>query len=78
MLYHLQPDLYDKMTSNIKEVKARGATVGALAVAGDREISKLVDYVIHIPVTNTMLTPILSVVPLQLFGYYAAEARGRA
>jgi glucosamine--fructose-6-phosphate aminotransferase (isomerizing) len=71
-----QPDLYDKMISNIKEVKARDATVVALAVAGDHEISKSVDYVIHIPVTHTMLTPILSVVPLQLFAYYAAKARG--
>jgi glucosamine--fructose-6-phosphate aminotransferase (isomerizing) len=71
-----QPELYDKMISNIKEVKAREATVVALAVAGDHEISKSVDYVIHIPVTHTMLTPILSVVPLQLFAYYAAKARG--
>ncbi|HBE78131.1 MAG TPA: glutamine--fructose-6-phosphate transaminase (isomerizing) [Firmicutes bacterium] len=71
-----QPELYDKMISNIKEVKARDATVVALAVAGDHEISKSVDYVIHIPVTHTMLTPILSVVPLQLFAYYAAKARG--
>jgi glutamine---fructose-6-phosphate transaminase (isomerizing) len=70
-----QPELYDKMISNIKEVKARDATVVALAVAGDHEISKSVDYVIHIPVTHTMLTPILSVVPLQLFAYYAAKAR---
>lgn len=71
-----QPELYDKMISNIKEVKARDATVVALAVAGDHEIAKSVDYVIHIPVTHTMLTPILSVVPLQLFAYYAAKARG--
>ncbi len=71
-----QPELYDKMISNIKEVKARDATVVALAVAGDHEIAKSVDYVIHIPVTHTMLTPILSVVPLQLFAYYAAKSRG--
>ncbi len=71
-----QPELYDKMISNIKEVKAREATVVALAVAGDHEIAKSVDYVIHIPVTHSMLTPILSVVPLQLFAYYAAKARG--
>jgi glucosamine--fructose-6-phosphate aminotransferase (isomerizing) len=71
-----QGDLYDKMLSNIKEVKAREATVVALAVAGDNLISKSVDYVLHIPVTHPMLTPILSVVPLQLFAYYAAKARG--
>ena len=71
-----QPDLYEKMISNIKEVKARDATVVALAVAGDHATEKSVDYVLHIPVTHTMLTPILSVVPLQLFAYYTAKARG--
>lgn len=71
-----QPDLYEKMISNIKEVKARDATVIALANAGDHETGKSVDYVLHIPLTHPLLTPILSVVPLQLFAYYAAKARG--
>ena len=70
-----QGDLYDKMISNIKEVKARDATVVAVANAGDHETEKSVDYVLHIPLTHSMLTPILSVVPLQLFAYYAAKAR---
>lgn len=71
-----QPDLYEKMISNIKEVKARDATVIALANAGDHETSKSVDYVLHIPKTHPALTPMLSVAPLQLFAYYAAKARG--
>ncbi len=71
-----QPDLYEKTISNIKEVKARDATVIALANAGDHETAKSVDYVLHIPATHPALTPILSVVPLQLFAYYAAKARG--
>jgi glucosamine--fructose-6-phosphate aminotransferase (isomerizing) len=71
-----QDELYDKTISNIKEVKAREATVVALANAGDNETGKSVDYVLHIPSTHNMLTPILSVVPLQLFAYYAAKARG--
>jgi glucosamine--fructose-6-phosphate aminotransferase (isomerizing) len=71
-----QPDLYEKMISNIKEVKARDATVIALANAGDHETAKSADYVLHIPKTHPMLTPILSVAPLQLFAYYAAKARG--
>ncbi|HOJ77128.1 MAG TPA: glutamine--fructose-6-phosphate transaminase (isomerizing) [Bacillota bacterium] len=71
-----QGDLYDKMISNIKEVKAREATVVALAMAGDHETAKSVDYVLHIPKTHPLMTPILSVVPLQLFSYYAAKARG--
>lgn len=71
-----QPDLYEKTISNIKEVKARDATVIALVNEGDHETMKSVDYVIHIPPTHPMLTPIISVVPLQLFAYYAAKARG--
>lgn len=71
-----QPDLYEKTISNIKEVKARDATVIALVNEGDRETAKSVDYVLEIPKTHPMLTPILSVVPLQLFAYYAAKARG--
>lgn len=71
-----QENLYDKMLSNIKEVKAREATVVALAMAGDHATAKSVDYVLHIPKTHPMLTPILSVVPLQLFAYYTAKARG--
>ncbi|HHV61761.1 MAG TPA: glutamine--fructose-6-phosphate transaminase (isomerizing) [Firmicutes bacterium] len=71
-----QLDVYEKMLSNIKEVKARDATVIALAFEGDETIGKLVDYVIHIPRVDSLLTPVLSVVPLQLFAYYAAVARG--
>lgn len=71
-----QPDLYEKMISNIKEVKARDATVIALANAGDNETAKSADYVLHIPKTHPMLTPMLSVAPLQLFAYYTAKARG--
>lgn len=71
-----QEELYDKMLSNIKEVKAREATVVALAMAGDHATAKSVDYVLHIPKSHPMLTPILSVVPLQLFAYYTAKARG--
>lgn len=71
-----QDHLYEKTLSNIKEVKARDAAVIALANEGDQEIKKSVDYVIYIPRTHQMLTPVLAVVPLQLFAYYAAVARG--
>ncbi|HEX3046721.1 MAG TPA: glutamine--fructose-6-phosphate transaminase (isomerizing) [Bacillota bacterium] len=71
-----QPELYEKMMSNIKEVKARDATVIALTTVGDQETAKSVDYVVQIPPIHPMLTPILSIVPLQLFAYYAAKARG--
>ncbi len=71
-----QKHLYEKMLSNIKEVKARDATVVALVPAGDQGIQKSVDYVIRIPETLDFVAPVLSVVPLQLFAYYAAKARG--
>lgn len=71
-----QRDVYEKMLNNIKEVKARDATVVALALDGDEEICKSVDHVIYIPRTSPYLAPVLAVIPLQLFAYYAAVARG--
>jgi len=71
-----QDRLYDKMLSNIKEVKARGAYVVAIAKEGNKEVEKSADKVIYIPDTMDVLTPILSVIPLQLFAYYVSVARG--
>ncbi|RKD21390.1 glutamine--fructose-6-phosphate transaminase [Caminicella sporogenes DSM 14501] len=71
-----QNHLYDKMLSNIKEVKARGAYVVAVAKEGNEEVEKTADKVIYIPDTMDELTPILSVIPLQLFAYYVSVARG--
>lgn len=71
-----QSNLYEKMLSNIIEVKARGAYVLALAWQGDTEIGKSVDEVITIPRTLPFLAPVLSVIPLQLLAYYASVARG--
>jgi glucosamine--fructose-6-phosphate aminotransferase (isomerizing) len=70
-----QQDLFEKMVSNIKEVKAREATVIALAMNGAREIEKVADHVLHIPSTHPLLAPVLSVVPLQLLAYRMAVAR---
>lgn len=66
--------IYDKMLNNIKEVKARGAPVLAIASMDDVDISKYVDAVIRVPVTNELLYPILSSVVLQLLAYYSADA----
>lgn len=71
-----QLSLYEKMINNMKEVKARGATILALVQAGDEEIKKVADHVIYIPRTLEILTPVLAVVPLQLLAYYVAKARG--
>ncbi len=73
----LTDSVYEKMISNLEEIKARGGPILALATEGDKEIKKLTRDVIYIPKTLEMLTPILSVVPFQLFAYYTAALLGR-
>jgi len=69
-------DLFEKMLSNIKEVKTRGAKVLALAMEGREDLIKAVDQVIYIPKTLQILAPALEVIPLQLLAYYTAVQRG--
>lgn len=71
-----QEDVFDKMISNIREVKAREAVVIGIGMKGDEEIAKHVDHTIYIPRANKFIAPILAVVPLQLLAYYAAITRG--
>ncbi len=71
-----QSHLVDKMLSNIKEVKARGAQVFGIHMEGDTELAKAVDEVFAIPQTHPLLAPALTVVPLQLLSYYASLALG--
>lgn len=71
-----QDRLKDKMISNIREIITRGAKVLAIANEGDKDIEGVVDGVIYIPNTNPILTPVLSVVPLQLIAYYMAKQKG--
>lgn len=71
-----QDRLYDKMLSNIKEVKARGAHVFAIAKEGNDQIEKTADEVFYIPSTLDELTPILAVIPTQLLAYYVSAIRG--
>lgn len=71
-----QNDVYDKTISNLQEVKARDAVVIAIAQEGDSNIAKYADHVIFIPRAEKYLTPLLSVLPLQLLAYYAALTRG--
>ncbi|MFU7515866.1 glutamine--fructose-6-phosphate transaminase (isomerizing) [Clostridium sp. HCS.1] len=68
--------LKDKMVSNIREVITRGAKVLAIAIEGDNEAKEVCHEVIYIPRTHELLTPILSVVPLQLIAYYVAKQKG--
>ncbi|MCO6461265.1 MAG: glutamine--fructose-6-phosphate transaminase (isomerizing) [Saprospiraceae bacterium] len=69
-------DAYDKIVSNVQEVKARKGIVIAVVNEGDVEIAKLADYIIEIPQTEDQLTPLLSVIPLQLLSYHIAVMRG--
>jgi glucosamine--fructose-6-phosphate aminotransferase (isomerizing) len=68
--------VYEKVLSNIEEVKARGGKLIAIANENDNEIDKLVDYSIKIPSTIRMLMPILNVIPLQLLSYHIAVKKG--
>jgi glucosamine--fructose-6-phosphate aminotransferase (isomerizing) len=68
--------VHRKIISNIEEVKARRGRVLAVVTQGDEEITELADHVITIPETIDPLTPVLSVLPLQLFAYYTAVRRG--
>ena len=67
---------YDKVISNIEEVRARGGEIIAVATEGDTRMHKYSDHIIEIPDLHESLQPLLSVVPLQLLAYHAAVARG--
>jgi len=67
---------YDKIVSNIQEVKARKGIVIAIVSEGDTTIRKMSDYVLEIPHTDEVLAPLLAVVPLQLLSYHIAVMRG--
>jgi glucosamine--fructose-6-phosphate aminotransferase (isomerizing) len=68
--------VYQKVVSNIEEVKARGGRVIAIVTEGDTMLTRLADHRIEIPETLDLLTPVLSVLPLQMLAYYIAVRRG--
>jgi len=67
---------YEKIISNIQEVKARKGRVIAIITQGDALIPQLADYTLEVPVTHEALMPLVSVIPLQLLSYYIADLRG--
>lgn len=69
-------DTHEAMLNNIREVKTRGAPVIAVASEGDETIGEIADFVITVPEVDTMLSPVVNVVTLQLLAYYAARERG--
>ncbi len=71
-----QDAIYEKVISNIQEVKARKGRVICIANEGDEKIKHFADHVIYVPATSQALTPLLTVIPLQLLAYHIAVLRG--
>jgi len=72
-----QRPLLDKMLSNIKEVKARGAWVLAVTVPEAEDIARVADATVFLPAAADLMMPVLSVVPLQMLAYHVARLLGR-
>ncbi len=68
--------IYDKIISNIEEVRARGGSIIAVTTEGNTEIQSRADHVIYVPKTMDFLVPLLTVIPLQLYAYHIAVLRG--
>jgi glucosamine--fructose-6-phosphate aminotransferase (isomerizing) len=71
-----QGAVYDKVMSNLEEIKARGGPVIAITTEGDTRVSRLADEVLYIPAVQDFLQPLLAIVPLQLLAYHVALLRG--
>jgi len=72
----LKDSIYPKVVSNMQEVRARGGRIIVVATEGDTEIQNLADYVIWVPQTDKIVSPLLTVIPMQLLAYYIACFRG--
>jgi len=70
-------NMHEKILSNVAEVKARGATVIAVATDDDEQIDAVADFVLRVPATDPMFTPMIDIVPLQLLAYSLARGLGR-
>jgi glucosamine--fructose-6-phosphate aminotransferase (isomerizing) len=68
--------VYEKIVSNVEEVRARGGRILAVAFEGDEKAPRLADEVLPVPETHPLLSPFLTILPLQLFAYYSAAAKG--
>jgi glucosamine--fructose-6-phosphate aminotransferase (isomerizing) len=71
-----QNSSYEKVVSNIQEVKARGGHVIAIVTEGDVQVREMAEYVIEIPQTSEAFVPLLATIPLQLLAYHIAVMRG--
>ena len=68
--------LYEKIISNMQDVKSRNGRILAVETEGDEQVKKIADSVLEIPQTLNALVPLLSVLPLQILAYYVAVAKG--
>jgi glucosamine--fructose-6-phosphate aminotransferase (isomerizing) len=68
--------VYDKVMSNLEEIKARGGPVIAIAAEGDKHVARLADDVIYVPAVEEFLSPLVNIIPLQLLAYHIAILRG--
>jgi glucosamine--fructose-6-phosphate aminotransferase (isomerizing) len=71
------PAMHDKILSNLAEVKARGASVVVVATDDDELVAAVADYVMRVPATEPMFTPMVDIIPMQLFAYAMAKQLGR-
>jgi len=69
-------DVYQKVLSNLAEVHARGGDITAVTTEGDDELGALVQHRLSVPATASLLSPVLTVIPLQLLAYHIAVLRG--
>lgn len=69
--------LYEKIVSNVQQVKARGGSIIAIVNEGDKEISQIADHVLEVPAVPECLSPIITSIPLQLLSYYIAINKGK-
>lgn len=68
--------LYEKTVSNVEEIRARGGTILAITTKGNEAVKRFANDVLFVPETHAALLPVLTTIPLQLFAYYVAKARG--
>ena len=71
-----QSETYEKMISNMQEIRARKGKIIAIATQGDESIRQHANHVLYVPPTADILTPLLVALPLQMLAYYIAVARG--
>jgi glucosamine--fructose-6-phosphate aminotransferase (isomerizing) len=69
---------YDKIVSNIQEIKSRSGIIIAVVTKGDTQVRQLADYIIEVPETSDALSPLITTIPLQLLSYHIAVMRGRS